>query len=80
MTNLNLTDMETCYKMWKSDIIKSVRLKENRFGFEPEGEGHLLYSQIQPLVKIITNIGLLEKLQISLILPLIFLRISGYDF
>jgi len=36
LTNLNLTDMETCYKMWKSDIIKSVKLKENRFGFEPE--------------------------------------------
>lgn len=35
-TNLNLTDMETCYKMWKSDIIKSIKLKENRFGFEPE--------------------------------------------
>jgi len=36
LTNLNLTDMETCYKMWKSEIIKSVQLKENRFGFEPE--------------------------------------------
>lgn len=36
MTNLNLTDMETCYKMWKADIIKSLTLKENRFGFEPE--------------------------------------------
>lgn len=35
-TNLNLTDMETCYKMWKSEIVKSVNLKENRFGFEPE--------------------------------------------
>lgn len=35
-TNLNLTDMETCYKMWKSEMIKSVRLKEKRFGFEPE--------------------------------------------
>lgn len=36
LTNLNLTDMETCYKMWKSDIIKSLKLKEKRFGFEPE--------------------------------------------
>jgi len=36
LTNLNLTDMETCYKMWRSDIIKSVKLKEKRFGFEPE--------------------------------------------
>jgi glycosyltransferase involved in cell wall biosynthesis len=35
-TNLNLTDMETCYKLFKSDIIKKVELKENRFGFEPE--------------------------------------------
>lgn len=35
-TNLNLTDMETCYKMWKADIVKKVSLKENRFGFEPE--------------------------------------------
>lgn len=35
-TNLNLTDMETCYKLFKSDIIKSIRLNEKRFGFEPE--------------------------------------------
>jgi glycosyltransferase involved in cell wall biosynthesis len=35
-TNLNLTDMETCYKLFKSDLIKQLELKENRFGFEPE--------------------------------------------
>jgi glycosyltransferase involved in cell wall biosynthesis len=35
-TNLNLTDMETCYKMFRSSIIKSIRLEEKRFGFEPE--------------------------------------------
>ncbi len=35
-TNLNLTDMETCYKMFRSDVIKSIDLKEQRFGFEPE--------------------------------------------
>ncbi len=35
-TNLNLTDMETCYKLFKAEIIKNVDLKENRFGFEPE--------------------------------------------
>jgi len=35
-TNLNLTDMETCYKLFKSDIIKNMHLTENRFGFEPE--------------------------------------------
>ena len=35
-TNLNLTDMECCYKAFKSKIIKDVNLKETRFGFEPE--------------------------------------------
>ncbi|TVR81773.1 MAG: glycosyltransferase family 2 protein [Saprospirales bacterium] len=35
-TNLNLTDMETCYKLFRADIIKSLELKERRFGFEPE--------------------------------------------
>lgn len=35
-TNLNLTDMETCYKVFKREIIQSVDLKEKRFGFEPE--------------------------------------------
>lgn len=35
-TNLNLTDMETCYKMTKREIIQSLHLVENRFGFEPE--------------------------------------------
>lgn len=35
-TNLNLTDMETCYKMFRRDLIQAIPLKENRFGFEPE--------------------------------------------
>ena len=35
-TDLNLSDMETCYKMFKSEHIKSLNLKERRFGFEPE--------------------------------------------
>jgi hypothetical protein len=35
-TNLNLTDMETCYKLFKSELIKPLYLKEKRFGFEPE--------------------------------------------
>lgn len=35
-TNLNLTDMETCYKMFRSDIVKKLNLTEKRFGFEPE--------------------------------------------
>lgn len=34
--NLNLTDMETCYKLFKREIIQSIHLKEKRFGFEPE--------------------------------------------
>lgn len=36
LTNLNLTDMETCYKLFKTDMIQSLKLVENRFGFEPE--------------------------------------------
>ena len=36
LTNLNLSDMETCYKLFQSDLIKQIRFKENRFGFEPE--------------------------------------------
>jgi len=36
MTNLNLTDMETCYKLFKREVIQSLKLKEKRFGFEPE--------------------------------------------
>ena len=36
LTNLNLTDMETCYKMFKTEIIQRIKLQENRFGFEPE--------------------------------------------
>ena len=35
-TNLNLTDMETCYKMFRREVIQSIDLKEDRFGFEPE--------------------------------------------
>jgi glycosyltransferase involved in cell wall biosynthesis len=35
-TNLNLTDMETCYKVFRREIIQSIHIEENRFGFEPE--------------------------------------------
>ena len=35
-TNLNLTDMETCYKLFRTEIIQGLKLEENRFGFEPE--------------------------------------------
>ena len=36
VTDLNLTDMETCYKLFRRDIIQGLKLEENRFGFEPE--------------------------------------------
>lgn len=36
MTNINLTDMETCYKAFRREVIQSIRIQENRFGFEPE--------------------------------------------
>lgn len=35
-TNLNLTDMETCYKMFRREVIQAITVEENRFGFEPE--------------------------------------------
>jgi glycosyltransferase involved in cell wall biosynthesis len=36
MTNLNLTDMETCYKVFRRDVLKQIQIREDRFGFEPE--------------------------------------------
>ncbi|MDY6940111.1 MAG: glycosyltransferase family 2 protein [Cyanobacteriota bacterium] len=36
LTNINLTDMETCYKAFRSDIIRSIKIEESRFGVEPE--------------------------------------------
>jgi glycosyltransferase involved in cell wall biosynthesis len=36
LTNVNLTDMETCYKMFRREVIQSIPIEENRFGFEPE--------------------------------------------
>ena len=35
-TNLNLSDMETCYKLFRKEVIKGIKIEENRFGFEPE--------------------------------------------
>jgi glycosyltransferase involved in cell wall biosynthesis len=35
-SNLNLTDMETCYKVFKRDVLKDIKIRSNRFGFEPE--------------------------------------------
>jgi glycosyltransferase involved in cell wall biosynthesis len=36
LTDLNLTDMETCYKVFRAELLKKITLRENRFGFEPE--------------------------------------------
>ena len=36
VTNLNLTDMETCYKVFRSEVLTKIDLKSDRFGFEPE--------------------------------------------
>jgi hypothetical protein len=36
LTNINLSDMETCYKVFRREVIQSIRIEENRFGFEPE--------------------------------------------
>jgi glycosyltransferase involved in cell wall biosynthesis len=36
LTDLNLTDMETCYKVFRADLLKKIKMRENRFGFEPE--------------------------------------------
>jgi hypothetical protein len=36
LTNLNLTDMETCYKVFKREVLDKITIEENRFGFEPE--------------------------------------------
>jgi len=40
-TNLNLTDMETCYKVFRREILQKIRIEENRFGFEPEITGKI---------------------------------------
>ena len=36
LTDINLSDMETCYKVFRKEVIQSIRIKENRFGIEPE--------------------------------------------
>ncbi len=36
LTNLNLTDMETCYKVFRRELIQGIAIEEDRFGFEPE--------------------------------------------
>jgi|TARA_B110000027_G_C16070495_1_gene278829 glycosyltransferase involved in cell wall biosynthesis len=46
-TNINLTDMECCYKAFKTEVIKKIDLKENRFGFEPEVTAKLAKKNIR---------------------------------
>jgi len=46
-TNINLTDMETCYKMFRREVIQAIDLKENRFGFEPEVTAKLARSGVR---------------------------------
>jgi len=36
LTNMNMTDMETCYKVFRREILQSIPIEEDRFGFEPE--------------------------------------------
>ncbi len=47
MTNLNLSDMESCYKVFRGDLIRSIDIKENRFGFEPEITAKLAARQVR---------------------------------
>ncbi len=52
-TNLNLTDMETCYKVFRRDVLQKIRIEENRFGFEPE-----ITAKVAKLNVIIFEIGI----------------------
>ena len=52
-TNLNLTDMETCYKVFRRDVLQRINIEENRFGFEPE-----ITAKVSKLNVIIFEIGI----------------------
>jgi glycosyltransferase involved in cell wall biosynthesis len=52
-TNLNLTDMETCYKVFRRDVIQRIKIEENRFGFEPE-----ITAKVAKLNVVIFEIGI----------------------
>jgi len=52
-TNLNLTDMETCYKVFKREIIQGIVIEENRFGFEPE-----ITAKVSKLDVVIYEVGI----------------------
>ena len=49
-TNLNLTDMETCYKVFRKEVLNQIRIEENRFGIEPEITAKI--SKIRPRLRI----------------------------
>ena len=49
-TNLNLTDMETCYKVFRKEVLDQITIEENRFGFEPEITAKI--SKIRPRIRI----------------------------
>jgi glycosyltransferase involved in cell wall biosynthesis len=52
-TNLNLTDMETCYKVFKREVIQGIVIEENRFGFEPE-----ITAKVSKLDVVIYEVGI----------------------
>lgn len=49
-TDMNLTDMETCYKVFRSEVIKGIRIQENRFGFEPEVTAKIAHLRPRPRI------------------------------
>ena len=52
-TNINLTDMETCYKVFRRDVLQKIKLEENRFGFEPE-----ITAKVSKLGVVIYEVGI----------------------
>ncbi|HEY5227718.1 MAG TPA: glycosyltransferase family 2 protein [Opitutaceae bacterium] len=52
-TNLNLTDMETCYKVFRRDVLQRIKIEENRFGFEPE-----ITAKVSKLDVVIFEVGI----------------------
>ncbi len=57
LTDLNLTDMETCYKVFKRDVIKDITIEENRFGFEPEIVAKMAHKRLRIFEMGITYYG-----------------------
>jgi hypothetical protein len=52
-TNINLTDMETCYKVFRREVIQKIKIEENRFGFEPE-----ITAKVAKLEVVIFEVGI----------------------